>query len=187
MKILTPLLISATLFGAPSGIYIEANLDNPTSAEVTVDTKTYSYDKGLSGTFALGYQMEDVRFEVEGNYSTNELKQTSGVSGVKVAVGDITQMGGLANVYYSAYNDTQLVSSIGMGVGMTSIETSNLKEASVVVQDLTSKTSLTYQGTLSLGYMINEDWTASVKYRYLEIEDFDNDNHGISLGLRYMF
>ena len=174
MKFLLPLLFSLGLFAAQSGVYVELNLDNPSSSDLKIEDSQYNYDKGLSGTVALGYQMERWRFELESNYSKNELSNSAS---------DIIKTGGLANVYYSAYNHTKMVSTIGLGVGATEIQSVDDTQT----QKLSKSPALTYQGTVSLGYMVGEDWTWTIKYRYLDMQDVEIENQTFSLGLRYLF
>ena len=174
MKLILSLVFSIGLFAAQSGVYVELNLDNPTSSDLKIEDSQYNYDKGLAGTVALGYQMQRWRFELESNYAKNEISNSST---------DIVKTGGLANVYYSAYNHTKMVSTIGLGVGATKIESADGTQK----QKLSKNPALTYQGNVSLGYMVSEDWTWTVKYRYLDMRDIDIENQTFSLGLRYLF
>jgi len=174
MKFILLLLFSLGLFAAQSGIYVEVNLNNPTSSDLKIEDSKYNYDKGLSGAAAVGYQMERWRFEVEGNYAKNDISKGST---------EIIKTGGLANVYYSAYNHTKMVSTIGLGIGATEIESVDDTKTQKLLKD----PALTYQGTVSLGYMVGEDWTWTLKYRYLDMQDVDTENQTFSLGLRYLF
>jgi len=180
MRFLLPLLFYTLLFSAPSGVYVEVNFDNPSSSDIAVEDSEYSYDKGTSGTVAVGYQMDQWRFELESNYSQNALSAFEDKVS-ELGSGDVLKKGGLVNVYYSAYNDTKLVSTIGLGVGATEVQTVDS------TTDVTSDPSLTYQGSVSLGYMVDEDWTWTIKYRYLDIKDIESENQTYSLGLRYLF
>jgi len=182
MKFFPLLFISTLLLAAPSGIYVEANFENPQSDGISVEDSEYVYDKGLAGTVAVGYQMDQWRFEVESNYSQNALKSFDDTIS-NIAHGDIVQAGGLVNVYYSAYNNTKLVSTIGLGVGATEVQALSDIDDSKVKTD----PSLTYQGSVSLGYMLDEDWTWTIKYRYLDIKDTENENQAFSFGIRYLF
>lgn len=193
MKLLLVLLISVGLYAAkptepmaPSGLYIETNIDYPSEESIEFDDVQYNYDSGLTGALAIGYQMDRWRFEIEGNYSKDELNEL--VSDATAdAVGELVKKGGLFNVYYSAYNDSQLVSSIGAGVGVTNIDTEDLVVDDVEAEDVSVDNSLTYQATISLGYMVDEDWTWTVKYRFLSVEDLKDSTQTFSLGLRYLF
>jgi len=186
MKALYILLLSISLFAAPSGVYIEAYYDNPTAENLDLTNATYSYDKGLATSFAVGYQMDTIRFELEGNYSKNELLAIT-KSLTQAATGDFTKMGALANVYYDMYNDTNLISSVGVGIGATNIETKNLDTFNAIANEVSEDAALTYQGTLSLGYKFNEDIVATIRYRYLGMEALEEDTQTFSLGMRYLF
>jgi len=172
MKYLLPILLSTLLYSADSGVYVELNINNPSENELKIEDTKVAYDKGSSGSIAIGYQMDRLRFELENNYSENDISTLDGES----ISNNLIRVGGLANIYYSAYNETQLVSSLGIGVGATNVN----------VDGDTKKTALTYQGSVSLGYMVDQDWTWSMKYRYLDMRDIDSEST-FSLGLRYLF
>lgn len=188
MKLLAPLLCSISLFAAPSGVYVEVYYDKPVSSNITTDTASIKNDTGESGTVALGYQMNQWRFEAESNYSKNAIKsfQKTKESSKSITKGDLEKTGGMLNVYYSAYNDTQLVSSIGLGAGQSIIKTKDLT-IDGVKKDIKKEKSFTYQASVSLGYMIDEDWTWTVKYKYQKMRDIKNQHSNYSLGLRYLF
>ncbi len=194
MKLLLIFLLALSVYGAskpekpvaPSGLYIETNIDYPSSDSMNYDDVKYKYDAGLSGALAIGYQMDRWRFELEGNYSKDDIEELKSAT-VEDATGKIKKEGGLVNVYYSAYNDSNLVSSIGLGAGVTNIETDKLKVNDVAAEDTSVDSSFTYQATMSLGYMVGEDWTWTVKYRYLNIDDLKDTTSTFSLGIRYLF
>ena len=66
MKLLLLFLLSMGLYGAsssdesvaPSGIYIETNIDYPTAKDMNYDDIKYEFDAGYSGALAIGYQMD---------------------------------------------------------------------------------------------------------------------------------
>jgi len=176
MKYFFLLFFSTFLYSADSGFYIELNYDNQSSDTIKTLTTNVDYDKGVAGSVAVGYQMDRWRFEAESNYAENPISKIDDTL-KDTKSGNLLKFGGLANIYYSAYNDTKLVSTLGLGVGATSID--NTKDD--------KKTSLTYQGSVSLGYMVDEDWTWTVKYRHLEMKDIESKQDGFSLGLRYLF
>ncbi|MEA2098712.1 MAG: outer membrane beta-barrel protein, partial [Campylobacterota bacterium] len=176
MKFLLPFLLSTLLYSADSGVYVEVYFDNPDSNNLKTEHSDINYEEGVSGTVAVGYQMDRWRFEAESSYSDNPLSSIDDTASEAIS-GNLLKMGGLANIYYSAYNDTQLVSTVGIGIGATNVEAG----------DDDKKTAFTYQGNVSLGYMVDKDWTWTIKYRYLEMKDIVNEEQAFSLGLRYLF
>ncbi len=191
MKILLILFITMSLYAAQktkepavaSGLYIETNVDYPSTDSMKMEDVKYHYDAGFAKSLAVGYQMERWRFELEGNHVKDEITKITD----SVSTGDLTKTGALANVYYSAYNDSKLVSSIGIGAGITNIEAEDLEIDDTAQDDISEDNSFTYQATISLGYMVTQDWTWSIRYRYLNVKDLGAGTQTFSLGLRYLF
>ena len=194
MKLLLIFILSIGLYAgqrasepiAPSGFYVETNIDYPSTEAMEFDNVKYNFNAVLTGAVAIGYQMDRWRFELEGNYSKDDIAELV-TETTSDAVGELVKKGGLVNVYYSAYNDSQLVSSIGAGAGVTNIDAKDVQVNATAVDDASVKNSLTYQATVSLGYMVDADWTWTVKYRYLNIDDLKSSTQTFSLGLRYLF
>ena len=191
MRLLLIFIISMGLYAAQSpkeptvasGFYVETNVDYPSNDSMEMKDIKYHYDAGTTLSLAIGYQMEHWRFELEGNHVKDEVTKIAD----SASAGDLIKTGTLANVYYSAYNDSRLVSSIGVGAGVTNIKIEDLEINNVAQDDVSKDNSFTYQATISLGYMVTEDWTWTLKYRYLNVKDLGAGTQRFSLGLRYLF
>jgi len=191
MKLLLIFIISMGLYAAQnpkepavaSGVYIETNIDYPSDDSMKMESVKYHYDAGTALSLAIGYQMDRWRFELEGNHVKDELAKIADIT----SAGDLIKTGALANVYYSAYNDSKLVSSIGVGAGTTNIKTEDLEINDIAQDEISENNSFTYEVGISLGYMVTEDWTWTVKYRYLNVKDLGAGTQTFSLGLRYLF
>lgn len=176
-------LLNISLFGAPSGVYIE--LGGGMSLDDVQETKNvnYVYERGYIGSVSLGYQVDTFRVELEQRYKKDDLYSASiGDSSSIKADGDLISNAQMLNLYYSGYNSSKLITSIGLGAGVTSLELGN---------DLKDDAILSIQGMLSIGYQITESFIATTKYTYFhttESESFKaNGDNAITFTLRYIF
>ena len=171
------------LFAAPSGVYVE--LGAGLSLDDVQETKcvNYVYNRGYIGSIALGFQVDTLRVELEQRYKKDDLYSASigNSSSIKVN-GDLISNSQMLNLYYSGYNSSKLISSVGLGVGITSLE---------LGETLKDDTVLSLQGMLSVGYGISESFIATTKYTYFYTSQSDsfkaNSDSAITFTLRYIF
>lgn len=186
-----PLFISlfatTVVFGASSGVYVEAGIEASIENTQNIQELEYAYDRALGTNIALGYQANLWRFELEAIYKTEKLYSFANYK----AEGDLSQNSQMLNVYYSGYNKSNFVSSIGLGAGISSLSLSNLKQVNAPQDDIKNNTIPAFQAIGSVGYMLNEQITATLKYKYFYTtkgDDFDaKGSSNISLNLRYLF
>lgn len=176
-------LLNTNLFSAQNGIYIE--LGGGVGLSDTIESKTalYVYDSSYVGTLALGYQYSSFRFEIEERYKKDELYSTTLLSGANLKVdGDLISNSQMFNLYYSGYNQSRLITTLGIGAGAT---TRKLQES---IQD---DAIFSMQALLSVGYAISEEFIFTTKYRYFHTQESQNfkadSDSEISLTLRYIF
>jgi len=186
MKSFIALTFATSLLADPNGVYVEIGAGQGFGSIETKGSKIY-LDAGYVGSLAIGYQANIYRIELEENYKKDSVYSFDNVS----ASGDYVRESKMINIYLSAYNDSNLVSSIGGGVGISDISLKNLQELERVVPDLVNNGVLTFDGSLSIGYMVTTSITATVKYTYFYTQKSDNfDSNGNStftFGLRYVF
>ena len=176
-------LFSSSLFAAPSGVYIE--LGGGLSLDDTQETQNvnYIYERGYIGSVALGFQLNTFRFELEQRYKKDTLYSKSAGDGVNIKVdGDLTASSQMLNFYYSGYNSSKLITTVGLGAGITSLELgSDLKDDAIV----------SLQAMLSVGYQMSESFIATTKYTYFYTSQSDlfkaNGDNAITFSLRYIF
>ncbi|MEA2091835.1 MAG: outer membrane beta-barrel protein [Campylobacterota bacterium] len=194
MRLLLSLLLATGLYGTSSGIYIEGNIGTSLSKDQEINSSTYEYETGALGSLALGYQMDLWRFEVEGSHKQNNLSAIKANDTYELS-GDLIRQSSLLNIYYNGYNSSNLVSAIGLGCGVSNLKTNNLNVSGVSVKDIDANNIFTYQASFSVGYMLDEDWTLSLKYIYFKTSEYEiesvtqkemSDNI-VSLGIRYLF
>jgi len=181
---LIPLLLSCiTLINAaPSGLYLEAGVATSDTNKLQSSNTDYLYDTPTITSFSLGYQDDLYRYEIEEHYLKADLSSASVASSHLATSGKITYVSQLLNFYYSGYNKSNLVSSIGLGGGITSRELKN---------DMKDKNIFTAQGMFSLGYISNEHLITTFKYTYFYMKGskhFQADGSNLlTFSLRYIF
>ena len=186
-KILLSSILSASLFGASNGVYIELGVGLNIDNKLKMVSGSYRYEDSFIGSIALGYQMNLVRLELESKYKKEKLYSYSGVQ----TSGDFTQHSQMFNLYYSGYNYSKLTTSIGGGIGISDMALENIVQLSQPQNDVETNNIFAYQGMFSVGYMINKNITTTIKYCYfntIKNDDFDsNSDSSISLLFRYLF
>ena len=171
--------LSTNLLAAPSGVYVEAGVGVGLKDKIKKKNADYFYDSALLGSLALGYQLDVYRVEIESRYKKDSVVSQGNIS----AKGDLTHNTQMLNVYYSGYNSSKLVTTVGLGVGVSfvSLDEQNLEDSAI----------FTYQGIFSVGYRNTQHITTSLKYNYVRYEssnNFDkNSDHLVTLNLRYLF
>ena len=187
LSIFSTLFLSSALFGAPNGVYIETGLGASLEDTQTIQKIKYVYERGFSGNVALGYQANLFRFEVEALYRTDKLLSFYNYK----AEGNLIQNSQMFNIYYSGYNKSSLVSTIGFGAGVSSISVEDLSQIDIPQADIKNSAIPSYQGMASVGYMFDKHITCTLKYKYLytsKSDDFEARGvSDISFSLRYLF
>ena len=181
----TSLLLATCLclHAAPSAFYIE--LDAGVSIDDTLEVKdfTYTFKQGLLSSFALGYQADTFRFEIQERYKKDSLHSISSGDSLSVSAnGDLVTHSQMLNFYYSGYNHSKLISTIGLGVGISAIKVGdNIDESSI----------FSTQASFSVGYKMSKSFILSTKYAYFYTLEKNlleaNGSNNITLGLRYLF
>ena len=154
-------------------------------------TEELSYDSGFTIGGAVGYMVENFRFEGELSYQTNDMDSLSafGLSGP--VNGDISVLTFLVNGYFDFATGGPLVPYVTAGIGYSNFDVE-------MDGDSEDDNLFTYQFGLGVGYAINEKVTLDLRYRYLGFEDYeysdatgrlsaDISSHNITAGLRFAF
>jgi opacity protein-like surface antigen len=198
------LVFTASAYSA-QGMYVSGNvgyslvddLDLTDGAFPSLDIEM-EFDSGVSFAGAIGYRMDNLRFEGEISYQENDIDKVDYFGVLEVEfTGDVTVLAGLANVYYDFANSTAFTPFVSAGIGMAQVEINDLnfpgsRLASVSDDD----TVFAWQFGGGVSYAVNDMFDIELKYRYLMTEDLEfSDNtevdgpnsHNISLGMRYYF
>ena len=191
IKLLLLSLLTSLDLLASSGLYLEAGAGLGYESEIETKNNNYIYEKNYIAIAAIGYQYDAFRFELEGRYKKDSLYSSNYTQDNISVNGDLTHESKMVNIYYSGYNSSKLVSSIGFGVGVTDIKLKNLIELNTAQIDIIDTNILSYQGMFSVGYMLSHHFTITTKYTYFQTSDSDSfDSSGdstLSLSLRYLF
>ena len=175
MKFFIPLLFTIPLLATPSGIYFELKGGVGLEDMRQTQKSNYIYERGYLGSLAIGYQANNFRFEVESRYKEDSLFSTylNDLEDISIG-GKLISKSQMLNLYYSGYNKSKITTTIGGGVGITTISTKNLLKFDIAQKDLQNKNIFSYQGIFSIGYLLNESITLSTQYRYFTTLKSDN-------------
>jgi len=192
LKIVTLSCFSAELFSAPSAVYLEIGAGLGLEDSLKSKSSSYVYEREYIASVAIGYQADLLRFELEGIHKKDRLYSVSnGNLGDSAASGDLSRDTQMFNLYYNGYNKSKLVSSIGAGVGISSIKMENLLKYGESAADIQDDTIFSYQGMFSIGYMLSQKSILTTKYIYFHTQESDNfkeKNENIfSFSYRYLF
>lgn len=157
MKFLILLLFTCALYAAPQGIYFEGGVQYNLDEEVQLTNSTkIKFKQPESYVASLGFQAASQwSFEVESAYTSTKFKDTD--------TAELQRYDYLVNIYYNAYNETNLVSSIGTGYGKSKIIVDGIK-----AQDM----PVIHHTTVGLGYISSPNVTFNFKYRYLTTNEY---------------
>ena len=180
-------LVISSLFGAPSGLYIELGVGSGFGDSLQSSSSRVSYERGFIGSVAFGYQSGVYRVEIEERYKSDKLYSIADV----LADGELRESSQMLNLYYSGYNDSKFVSSIGFGMGITALSIENIRQFSRNMPEIKEEGILSLQGLFSVGYQIERDITATVEYSYFYTQKSDSfgakDESSLLFSLRYLF
>jgi opacity protein-like surface antigen len=150
-----------------------------------------SYDSGFTIGGAVGYKIENFRYEGEISYQKNDLDSISAL-GISLPVdGDISFLTFLVNGYFDFGSGGPLTPYVTAGIGYSNFEIGD-------GGDSEDDNLFTYQLGVGVGFTINENVTLDLRYRYLGFEDYEYSDatgrisaeissHNITAGLRFAF
>jgi len=178
------LFLSINLYANPTNaLYLELGFG--VALEDSVQTQTgfeYTYERQYLLDAMLGFQYGLYRVELEQSWQKDDLYS----HGRGKSEGDFIQKSQMFNLFYSGYNKSNFLTSIGFGVGMSSIELDDSYTKRIKNDNI-----FTAQGILSIGYKMGENLVLAPKYtlKYLEkSDDFEAKyNHQILFSIRYLF
>lgn len=184
LSIVFILLFSIELFAKPvNGLYLEVGASKELEDKLEMKSAAdYVYEKSYMLDGIVGFQYSLYRIEFEYSQRSAELYS----QGSSAADGDITQISKMINIYYSGYNHSRFISSIGIGAGLSDIEVDDTNSAA-----LKNDSIQTAQAMYTIGYMISDNFIFTTKYKYMYIKESDDfkkrDNNIFSFSFRYIF
>jgi opacity protein-like surface antigen len=138
------------------------------------------YGTGFGAAGAVGYGVQNARFELELSARGADIDRMSGSGGVRVggvtktfngslSDSDVTAAAALANIWYDVATGTAWRPFAGVGVGVARVNLSIGRTDTGWASDFDdTNTVFAFQGGLGIGYEITPKIMANVSYRYFE-------------------
>lgn len=185
------LLLLFTLWSGVSasqnGLYVGLSGGSAFGDTIEQENATISFEKSYLGELVLGYEYKQFALELEERYVYKSLYSINNY----LATGDTRENAQMLNILYSGYNNSKLVSSIGVGVGQSSIKLQNVKQFSRALVDVRNDSILSYQGLFRVAYRVTNSLRVTCSYSYFykeKSEDFSSmGESSLAFGLRYNF
>ena len=167
---------------------VDLPFDTPASSDI-------SYDTGLIGTLAAGYDFANpFRLELEYLWQNNDLDRYHfgnpfDTRGVAPGSGDLTTQAFMINGYYDIDTGSPWTPFVGLGAGW-----GNLDLDGPGYSPSGSDNAFAYQLMGGVSYALDKQWSVDVQYRYLgttdatiDGADFNMNSNDLILGIRYNF
>ncbi|MEX2524455.1 MAG: outer membrane beta-barrel protein [Gammaproteobacteria bacterium] len=183
--------------GAHGGVAMmeDSEITDSTVPGVQVDL---GFDEGLTASGVLGLRSDQYRSEVEFSYMKNDLDNIN-VQGLNVdpatigLSGDVTALMGFVNAYYDFDLGNNIRPFVGAGVGFARIKADGALQG--VPLDFSNKdTNFAWNAGAGIGYMVSEQVTLELRYRYISSSDPEFDtttstfaSHNFTAGVRFEF
>lgn len=177
------LAFTGTADAQDKGWYVRGELGSAFEGQLDADSSV-DFDDGLLASVAIGRDyLFGLRAEGELLYIDTDIKGS--------ADGDASALGVFANAYYDFNRGGRIQPFLGAGIGMAKVDFND-----GLVDD--DATEFAYQAKAGLAYKINDQMTADLVYRYLQVTDLkfgsgsstiegDYDTQALTVGLRYKF
>lgn len=186
-----------------SGLYLEVGggISLLSDVEVTQSgaRSDIEADEGYILSAAIGTQFNNVHVELEALFFENAFNQISGAAPASKIGGDLTSIGGMANVYYDFDFGKNWRPFLGGGVGMMRVDVSNASAPGFFIVDDDDR-AIAYQLKAGLSYSLGNHADFVISYRYLMTDDLDIatvggapistdgiDSHGVEARFRIRF
>ena len=196
-------IFTATAYSA-DGVYVSADVGMAILGDADATDPAFprlsasmEFDTGAAVLAAVGYKMQNFRFEGEIGYQKNDFDQQQFAGYTDDLSGDQTSLTFLANVYYDIPNTTKFTPFITAGIGFAQVDINDLSTPNSSQPPYNDDdTVLAGQVGAGVSYAVNEMFDIELKYRYFmadELEFSDNStldgpsSHNIYLGMRYTF
>ena len=197
-------ILTANAYGA-DGLYVSADVGlamlndaDATDRSLPGVEASMEYDAGVAVIAALGYKMQQFRFEGEIGYQVNDFDQQSAFGLNLDLEGDQTALSFLANVYYDIPTNSRFTPFITAGIGFVMVDINDLRYSASTWQQPFSDDDTVLAGQVGAGvsYAVNDKTDVELKYRYFMADDLEfsdgstldgPSSHNIYLGMRYTF
>lgn len=197
-------VFSVNAYCAAQGLYVSGDigwalLDDADATDPTLPgvAATMEFDSGVALSAAVGYRIQNFRFEGEIGYQLNDFDQQEAF-GLDIDLGgDLTSLSFLANVYYDFPTNSKFTPFISAGLGLVQVDINDLHIPGSP-QEPYNDDDTVFAGQVGAGvsYAVNEMIDLEVKYRYFMADDLEfsdgstldgPSSHNVYLGMRYTF
>ena len=144
-----------------AGVIWIADADTTETDGITTVNYDTEFGAGYGVGLALGYMMENIRFEGEVSYQKSDIDNFVYMGVTYPAEAEISSTAFMINGYYDFTNDTSWSTYITAGIGVTNVNIEN----SAIGEDA-DDTVFAYQIGAGIGYALNETVTLDCGYRY---------------------
>ncbi len=186
------------------GLYVSGNIGLAMLSDADANdsnlpgvTASREFDSGAAFTGAIGYGIENFRFEGEIGYQKNDFDEQEARGVSRDLSGDLTALSFLVNAYYDFPTSSNFTPFITVGLGLAQVDVNDLsfpgsRQASFDDDD----TVFAGQVGAGVSYAVNEKFDIDLKYRYFMTEDLEFSagntldgpaSHNLYLGMRYTF
>lgn len=177
------LFLSGAAHAQDAGWYLRGEIGGSFQGELDADD-AIDLDNGFGVGIATGYDFANgLRTEGELLHLKNDVEGSSD--------GDVSSIGGFANVIYDFNRGGAFQPFLGAGVGLAQVDLDN-----GAFDD--DDSGLAYQAKAGVAYKINDRLSAELAYRYVVVTDLefgsgasgidgDYDSQLVTVGLRYKF
>jgi OOP family OmpA-OmpF porin len=184
------LALVASSASAAGSYYLQGNLGYAFSAQHKFsdsDSNVKFKGKGMLGSAALGYKMNNFRTDLE-LYIDSGFKSKA-KEGTKA---EFKSFGGFINGYYDFANSTKFTPFIGAGIGALSNQG---KTTGDIESKSKRKVHLAYKGVVGVSYEIAKNTSVVAQYQYMHKGTqkliggvkFASTSHAAMLGVRFGF
>ena len=179
---------------AGEGFYVGGNAGLADFKDARVNSVAkVKYDTGSMFSAFLGYDFDRFRVEGEALYTKSDYKRGSYAGNSVNLSGDASNFAGLINAYIDFFNESDFVTSIMLGAGLSRVKYDDL---ALYGYNLSGGSDYVfcYQAGLGVGYIISKGIIMDLRYRYFATSDpkfkgvktkFSSNN--LSIGMRFYF
>lgn len=183
--------------GLSTGVSLPSGLPNRNFAVYTPAvnfsaSQGYGLGNGLSVAGQVGYQLKDFRLEGEFLYQNMTRSATNvsvtplglGTASSSYASANVDTYSGFINGYYDFNRDKKWSPYIGVGVGLTNIDTSQAVRSLPVTLETpgVNTTVFAYQAKLGLSYNVDPKTALFLQYRYMGTAGFNYGGARVTAG-----
>jgi opacity protein-like surface antigen len=151
-----------------AAIFNDGSVDVSTNTSGAAD---FEIEAGLSLGLRLGYDFGTFRVEGEYTYASGDIESLETSTGDVSVDSDITSNAVMLNALVDFDLSSSVLLSAGVGIGASNVQYGSVEIGGSTVVDAVDETVFSYQGIIRASYLLSENATLGVSYRYLVTDD----------------